>query len=126
MESKHCQSCGKLIKGRADKKFCDDYCRNSFDNKQKDQSSPLMKQINNTLKKNRKLLEEIIVEPEGFGKCSKDKLLKQGFDFNYFTHVYTNKKGDTYKFCYEYGYLALEGEWFLVVRRNQEEKNKAP
>jgi hypothetical protein len=27
-EAKKCLACGKQLKGRIDKKFCDDYCRN--------------------------------------------------------------------------------------------------
>ena len=33
MENKECLECGVLVKGRIDKKFCSDYCRNSFNNK---------------------------------------------------------------------------------------------
>ena len=31
-KNKKCLSCGKLLKGRVDKKFCDDYCRNNYNN----------------------------------------------------------------------------------------------
>ncbi len=27
-----CQQCGKPVKGRIDKRFCDDFCRNAYNN----------------------------------------------------------------------------------------------
>ena len=33
MEHRLCLECGDHLKGRIDKKFCSDYCRNSFNNK---------------------------------------------------------------------------------------------
>ena len=33
IEPKPCLSCSKPVKGRTDKKFCDDYCRNSYHNR---------------------------------------------------------------------------------------------
>ena len=39
----------------------------------------------------------------------------------YFKHTYTNKKGNTYFFCYDTGYLVLENDWYLLVKRKEEE-----
>ena len=33
MEHRECLECGEPLKGRVDKKFCSDYCRNSHNNK---------------------------------------------------------------------------------------------
>jgi len=46
--------------------------------------------------------------------------LEFGFNFNYFTNTYTNKKGVTYFYCYEYGYLPLENNFYLIVKRREE------
>lgn len=111
-----CLECGLAIKGRADKKFCDDGCRSSYNNKLHHESSTLVKQINHILRKNRSILEEM--NPEGKASVSRQKLLKQGFDFNYYTSSFTNKEGKTYYFCYEQGYLPKDDQYcFLVVRR---------
>ena len=118
-EARSCLQCGRVIKGRIDKKFCDDGCRNAFNNKQKTGNTPLMRNINNILRKNRQLLENVIPEGEGMGKTTKRKLTDAGFNFTYHTHQYTNKKGDTYGFCYEFGYLLLEGDWILVVKNQK-------
>lgn len=117
--TRHCLACGKPVKGRIDKKFCDDYCRNAYNNKSKQEESSYMRHINGLLKKNRKILEDLL-GPEGMVKHPKSKLQQNGFLFNYHTHIYTNQKGNQYFFCYEYGYLPLEGDWYLLVKRKEE------
>lgn len=115
---RECLACGKVLHGRADKKFCNDYCRNAYNNNLKSANSPLVRNINNALLKNRRILETTLGNEE-MQKTTKDKLLQQGFQFKFLTHTYTNKKGNVYNFCYEYGYLPLENDWFLVVKRNE-------
>jgi predicted nucleic acid-binding Zn ribbon protein len=119
-DSKTCLACGKAVKGRSDKKFCDDYCRNNYNNELKADSNNYVRNINNALKKNRRILEELLPPEEEMKKTTKERLLNAGFQFKYTTHTYTNKKGNTYFFCYEYGYLPLENDWFLVVKRKEE------
>lgn len=118
MESKErtCLNCGELIKGRVDKKFCDDQCRNNYNNSQKAISTNLIRNVNNALKKNRMILQGMIPEGESVGKTTKDRLIRQGFHFKYFTNTYENKKGNIYMYCYDYGYLPLDGDWYLVVK----------
>lgn len=120
--AKTCLWCNKPIKGRVDKKFCDDYCRNNYNNQQKAKSnySTYVRNINNTLLKNRKILASILPATEETAKASKDKLQRLGFHFKYFTHIYTTKTGKTYFYCYDYGYLPLEKDWYLVVKRKEE------
>lgn len=116
---KKCIECNKPLKGRADKKFCDDLCRNSYNNKLNSDSNSYVRNINNNLRKNRRILEETLPLTEEMAKITRSKLLERGFQFKYFTHTYSNKKGNVYYFCYEYGYLLLEGDWVLVVKRKE-------
>lgn len=115
----HCLTCEKPVKGRTDKKFCDDYCRNSYNNQLKSTTVNLVRNINNALGKNRRILEASFKIEEEMTKITKEKLLQQGFQFKYFTHTYTNKKGNVYFFCYDIGYLLLENDWYLLVRRRE-------
>ena len=117
---KKCLECGKSLKGRTDKKFCDDFCRNSYNNKLNSDSNTYVRNINNILRKNRRLLEDALPASEEMSKLPRQKLLDKGFQFKYFTHTYANKKGNTYYFCYEYGYLPLEGDWVLIVKRKEQ------
>ena len=116
-----CLTCEKPLKGRADKKFCDDYCRNNYNNTLKADNNNYVRNINNALRKNRRILEALLTHNEDMAKANKEKLLQKEFQFKYSTHTYTNKKGNTYFFCYEYGYLPLENDWFLIVRRREEQ-----
>jgi len=115
-EKKLCLHCGKPIQGRIDKKFCDDFCRNTYNNQQKAGSTNLIRNINNALKRNRNILETYIPVGDEMGKTTRDRMNQDGFNFKYFTHTYQNKKGNLYHFCYDYGYLELEGNWFLIVK----------
>ncbi len=115
---KKCLDCGATIKGRADKKFCDDQCRSNYNNTLKADDSKEVKRINSILFKNRKILAYL--NPEGKIKVSKRKLEQAGFNFSFFTHQYHTAKGAVYIFCYDYGYLPLENDWYLLVRKQEE------
>ncbi len=120
--NKICLACGKNLKGRVDKKFCDDYCRNNYNNqlKAKSSHSNYVRNINNTLLKNRKILEAILPNSEETAKANKDKLQRLGFHFKYITHTYSTKNGKTYFYCYDYGYLPLENDWYLIVKKKED------
>ncbi|MEP6674845.1 MAG: hypothetical protein ABJA78_06810 [Ferruginibacter sp.] len=118
---KACLACGKNIRGRADKKFCDDLCRNSFNNQLKIETSGLVRNINNMLGKNRRILQSLLPANQEMAKTSRDKLLQLGFHFKYFTHHYINKKGSVYHYCYEYGYLQLERDAYLLVKKKEQD-----
>ena len=120
LQTKLCLACNKPVKGRTDKKFCDDYCRNNYNNQLKADSNNLVRNINNALAKNRRILESLISNGDEMAKASKEKLLQKGFQFKYATHSYTNRKGNTYCFCYDHGYLPLEGEVYLIVKGKEE------
>lgn len=114
-----CLSCAKPVKGRTDKKFCDDFCRNNYNNQLKSSGSNLMRNINNALNKNRRILDALLGTEE-MQKTTKERMLQKGFQFKYITHLYNNKKGNTYFFCYDIGYLPLDNDWYLIVKRKDD------
>jgi predicted nucleic acid-binding Zn ribbon protein len=119
-EEKLCLTCSKPVKGRSDKKFCDDYCRAAYNNDLKSAANNLIRNVNNALGKNRRILESLLPEGDPTAKTNKDKLLEKGFQFKYHTHLYQTKNDKTYFYCYEYGYLPLENNWYLIVKREEE------
>jgi len=119
-EPKTCLECGKSFRGRSDKKFCCDYCRNNYNNQLKANTNNYVRNINNALGKNRRILEELLPGTEEMAKTQKERLLQHGFLFKYITHTYVNKKGNVYFFCYDHGYLPLENDWYLIVKRKKE------
>lgn len=116
-ETKICLDCGQLLIGRSDKKFCDDTCRSNYHNKLDRNSRNLVRNINYTLRKNRRVLAELNLD--GKAKTTKEQLMKRGFDFNYHTSIYKTKNGKTYYFVYEQGYLPLENDWYALVIKQE-------
>lgn len=114
---KNCPECGNIILGRVDKKFCSDMCRNNFNNKLKAVEVNYVRNINNALKKNRRVLAGIC--PEEKSKTTRNTLNDKGFDFNHITHLRKTLKGAVYYFVYDYGYLELDNDFFLIVKDNR-------
>ena len=56
---KKCLECESPLVGRIDKKFCSDYCRNSYNNKINTNNKNLIRNINNRLRRNNKLLADL-------------------------------------------------------------------
>ena len=110
----NCLECGEKIIGRSDKKFCNDACRNAYNNKQNKDSTNLMRNVNNKLRKNYRILVEI--NTDGKTKITRSKLESLGFDFDYFTNLKIYKNGSEYKFIYDYGYKLLEDDFVLIVK----------
>lgn len=119
MEKRVCPECGEPIRGRVDKKFCSDLCRNTYNNKQNSDTNNYIRNINNSLRKNRRILEESLQGDTT--KIHKQKLVDKGFNFSYFTNQSTTKNNHTYIFCYEFGYLPLENDYMLIVKRRADQ-----
>ena len=118
-ESRNCLACGKNIKGRIDKKFCDDYCRNQYNNQLNSDTVNYVRNVNNILRRNRRILEATMEGVEKAIVRSKSELAKKGYRFDYFTSLFTNKDKETYYYCYEYGIREVEHDKCIIVRKTQ-------
>lgn len=117
IEEKRCPECGKPIFGRVDKKYCSDACRNAFNNKSNSDTTNYVRNVNNILRKNRRILLEL--NPSGKTTIKKDKMLTLGFNFDFYTNTYLTKEGKEYRYCYDQGYLFLdEGFVLLIIRKD--------
>jgi hypothetical protein len=108
-----------MLRGRMDKRFCDDYCRSAYNNKllRNTQGAGLLRKVNSILRKNRRILEEMMAGGGEPVKVQQAVLVKKGFNFNYLTGVFADQDGSIYYFCYEYGYRIIDNEWFYVIKR---------
>lgn len=114
---KECLECGDPFEGRVDKKFCSDQCRNTYNNRQNKDVNNFVRNINNTLRKNRRVLEEL--NTGGKTRVHKTQLIDKGFNFNYHTNTFMTKTGKEYIFCYDQGYLGIEDDYFMLVVKKE-------
>ena len=117
IEPKTCLECGSKIIGRADKKFCSDQCRVAYNNRLNSNETNFMRNVNNVLRKNRRIL--IDLNTTGKSRVSREKLHEKGFDFSLFTSTYITKEGSVYHYCYEQGYLQVDKNWYLLVVKKE-------
>jgi predicted nucleic acid-binding Zn ribbon protein len=116
MDKKECLECSQVLRGRIDKKFCSDYCRNTYNNRLNRANKKLIRNTNNRLRKNYNILSNLNLS--GKTKTTRSKLINHNFDFNFFTSTYTTKAGKTYFYIYDQGYLPLEDEYYLLIKRD--------
>ena len=112
---KLCLECETPLIGRVDKKFCNDMCRNSYNNLLNKDANEYVRKVNVILRK----IEEFssLMKGSDKGKATKEQLLLNGFNFYYYTNIYQTKQGKKYYFNYELGYLELEEEQFALVKK---------
>ena len=115
-EKRFCAQCGEEIFGREDKTFCSNKCRNTFNNRQNKDATNLVRNINNRLRKNYRILTELNVVENA--KVERKILKKKGFDFEFFTSVLDCKTGNKYYFVYDQGFTQLTEDVFLICRKD--------
>lgn len=102
--------------GRPDKKFCGDGCRNVYNNWVKKKELEEIKNIDQALKRNRRILKKLLGNT-GEVLVSEKKLRSEGFNFDFSTHTITSKiKGNHFIFSYNYGYRDMGNGKFKVVK----------
>jgi hypothetical protein len=104
MENRICLSCEKPLKGRYDKRFCNDQCRSNFHNIYKRKNERIIAAVNRQIRKNRSILKTLC--PDGKATVRKARLSDLGFSFQYFSSIYV-EGGLTYYFSYEFGFAPI-------------------
>jgi hypothetical protein len=118
IQARNCLCCGKNIRGRSDKKFCNDNCRNQFNNKVRESEGYHLRNINRILRRNRKILKDLLPQDTERITITRSRLEYLQFHFSFYTHSQTNKTGHTFLFCYEFGYLTISPNRIIVIRRS--------
>lgn len=99
-----CLECDKLLDGRADKRYCDPYCKSAYHYRKSLEETPTFYiKVQQHLKKNRQILKHY--NKAGKATVRAKTLNDVGFNAKFFTHFWKNSKGDAYFFVYEYGFL---------------------
>jgi len=116
-----CPICSRPVKGRNDKVFCSDYCRNVYNNLRNSDRNNYIRNINNILRKNRRVLESLISTGEYLCKVRRETLADEGFDFRYHTHIHQGPQGELIYFIYDLGYQVADSGWILISKSNRGE-----
>ncbi len=82
-----CLHCQKTLTGRIDKKFCDSYCRNTYNNRNRSSEEAQIQYLNSQIRKNRRILKTL--SPEGKATVRKEVLDQMGYDFRHFSGLQT-------------------------------------
>lgn len=115
MPVRKCLDCGEVLRGRSDKKFCSDQCRNNYNNTINREANNLVRNVHSTLRKNRKILCELY--EAGTKIIHRDALLVSEFNMNFFTHsVETDNDSSITRYCYEYGYRGIDQEYIRLLK----------
>lgn len=112
MEKRICPECGDVYGGRRDKKFCCDQCRTGYFNRINADQNKYMRDVNNILRKNRRILAQALHQQSRLVRGV--TLLEEGFRFGYFTHEQRTDKGNVMRYCYEYGYRKVDDDLYVV------------
>ena len=113
LKPKCCVECKEPLRGRCDKKFCDDNCRTSYNNKLKSDETNFVRNVNNVLRRNRRILRYF--HSLGNARILRQQLTESGFLFCYITRSHSVGK-EKYAFVYEYGYMLISDDEVLLVK----------
>jgi predicted nucleic acid-binding Zn ribbon protein len=114
---KKCLDCGETIRGRTDKKFCSDQCRNNYNNRLNRDTNNFVRNVHGLLRKNRRILADLY--NDGKVKIHKDALFALGYNFSFFTHIIESSKSSKFHYCFEYGYTEI-GNDFVELKQNSQ------
>ena len=108
-----CLQCNQTLFGRKDKKFCNDFCRNSYNNNLNRDKVEVVRNVNNRLRRNNRILKTLL--EESARSVSKLELNLRNFDFKYITNVSDTKHGTIF-YVYDVGYQKLDEENYLLFQ----------
>jgi predicted nucleic acid-binding Zn ribbon protein len=108
-----CLDCGERLRGRSDKKFCSDQCRNNYNNRVNREQNSYVRNIHNLLRRNRRILADLY--ENGHLKVHRDALIVAGFSFGFFTQMVEPADGAWCWYCYEYGISELDDDYLKVL-----------
>lgn len=115
VEPRFCLYCNDPLKGRSDKKFCDDQCRNAYNNEMKSMHHKEVSEINKVLSRNRKILQGFLKGADKPVSAKREEMLIKGFHFNYITHSETNNEGQPIYCCYDHAYYPGENDTYFII-----------
>lgn len=118
IQPNNCLECGETMIGRIDKKFCSDSCRSSHNNRRRVINQTSVKKVNLILVKNRSILYDLTTRFQDNSVITTFQLKLMGFDFAFFTHQTSDRRGRLMFYCYDLGYQQLAGNKVKIIKNN--------
>lgn len=117
---RHCLNCSTLIRGRCDKKFCNEYCRSIYNNKKNQYATNLMQRICAKLRRNHKIINAVLANHAPDEPMDRQYLIDRGFDFQYVTEMVESSGGDIIYCCFDMAYsIQSDGIRFMQDPKQQ-------
>jgi len=126
IKSFQCKHCRGQIQGRSDKLFCDDLCRVRY-HRENNQLIRVKSRVDKILQKNRSLLIAVQRTNKAISNAEDRAfwLRRNGFDFDFHTHVVTLSDGRMVIMCYEEGYI-LDGNGVIPFSKKNTPTDSTP
>lgn len=110
----NCLYCNKELVGRADKKFCNKYCRSAYHyQKSREESPNFFSRVDQQLRLNRRILKAYCKAGKLIVQTS--TLFNEGFNPKFFTHYGKNNEGKKILFVYEFGF-SMQNEKLMLMQ----------
>lgn len=103
-DTRFCLECGKELKGRLGKKYCDAACKSAYHNRHKNFGEITIQETNRIIRHNRSILKTLC--PQGKATVRKQVLDQMGFDYRYFSSIFKSEMG-VYYLSYDYGFSPI-------------------
>jgi len=116
---RNCLECGKDLKGRLGKKYCDPACKSAYHNSHTNEAEAEIKKVNRIIRHNRSILK--LLSPEGKATVRKEVLDQLSYDYRFFTGLFKSKN-NLYYLVYDYAFSPiLDGvkEKVLIVKKQE-------
>jgi hypothetical protein len=113
-----CKICANRVIGRSDKIFCAIKCKNIYHVDLRAMTALAAKDIDKILHRNRSIILELLGENRAHLKIKRLELDKKNFHYNYYTHQNINKKGKTYNWLYDLGWIEFSNDEMLLLKKN--------
>lgn len=117
---KTCLHCKDSFRGRSDKKFCNDYCRNAYNNQQKAMAFVHQRVTHQRLQRNYLLLSRYLSDTNTGPVCiNKERLINDGFIWRYCTESRPLKNKNLLYGCYDIHYFSINERSLILLKENE-------
>lgn len=114
---RNCRLCKAPFSGRADKIFCTIACKNEYHVRLRRATAFTVRETDKILHRNRSILLEIMGKNKTQKKVNRLILEKKKFRFHYFTGSYTNSRGKTYYYVYDFAWMTFSDQEVLITKK---------